>query len=156
MRRGRGSLTVEVVALLIALLPLFFLLFDIILVFAGYQTNQTFCRDAARAASQVQPPANGLQTAGVVFDRASQICRDGQLNMVRGLLQGPFLESVEVRDYAPPGPFGGSYSGTVLVTTRMTVNIPASIPGLIPPQVQLRGVSSFPLTGSSESTIIVN
>src|SRR5690606_23695523 len=148
----KGSLTIEVAVALLALVPIFILFFDLLIVFAGYQTNQTYCRDAARAASQVQPPNDGPQTTGVTTQRANQICTDGR-NTLGGYFTGPFLETVAVTGYAPPGPFGGPYTGTVQVETRLQVKVPASVPGLIPEMVEVRGVSTFPLTGTAPSTV---
>ncbi len=155
MKRRRGSVSAEIIVCFIALIPIFFLLFDLIIVFAGYQTNQTFSRDAARAASLLMPPKQGVQTEGPLFLRASQICANGR-NMVKGYLSGPFLEGVEVFNFVPPGPFGGTYSGTVTVRTSLRVKVPASIPGLIPEFVMVKGVSTFPLTGVVQSKVLVN
>jgi hypothetical protein len=154
MRKRRGSVTAEIAVGLIALIPVFILFFDLIIVFAGYQTNQNYSRDAARAASLLQPLNNGAQSEGAIFQRAEQICANGR-DTLGGYFEGPFLERVNVDGYVAPGPFGGPYSGTVQVETRLTVKVPASIPGLIPASIELRGVSTFPCTGTAQSTIVV-
>lgn len=157
MRAQNGSWTVEAFASLLVIIPICLLLFNIIVVFIGHQTNQTFSRDAARAASMVRPNASGPQApTETMWIRANQICTDGRTNIVKGYFYGPELGAVEVRDYAPVGPFGGSYSGSVNVTTNLRVTIPASIPNVIPRTIWLKSTSSFPLTGSSESTVLVN
>jgi hypothetical protein len=157
MRARKGSWTVEAFASLLVIIPVCLLLFNVIVVFVGHQTNQTFSRDAARAASLVRPDASGPQAATAqTWIKANQICTDGRTNMVRGYFSGPDLAGVEVRNYTPAGPFGGSYSGTVHVTTNLRVNIPASIPNVIPETILLQSTSSFPLTGSSESVIVPN
>ncbi|MBP7861613.1 hypothetical protein KA183_08015 [bacterium] len=155
MRKRAGSVSAEIIVCFIALFPIFFLIFDLIIVYAGYQTNQTFSRDAARAASLLLPPKQGKQTDGPLFLRASQICANGR-NMVKGYLSGPFLENIEVMNFTPPGPFGGTYSGTVTVRTTLQVKVPAAIPGLIPEMVTVKGVSTFPLTGVVQSSVIVH
>ncbi len=155
MKRCKGSVSAEIIICFIALIPIFFLIFDLIIVYAGYQTNQTFSRDAARAASLLLPPKQGPQTEGPLFLRASQICANGR-NMVKGYLSGPFLDNIEVMNFTPPGPFGGTYSGTVTVRTTLRVKVPAAIPGLIPETVTVKGVSTFPLTGVVQSTVTVH
>jgi hypothetical protein len=153
-RRHRAQSLVETMAGLIVIIPVFLCLFDIVMVYIGYNTNLTACRDACRAASTADPPANtanGDKTAGnAFFDRAQSIC-DSLKQAEGGYVKGPNLDKVTVTNFVDPGPLGGNYQGNVSVTTSIVVRLPASIPKISPETIPISTSNTFPLTSSKNT-----
>jgi hypothetical protein len=139
---------------LIVIIPVFICLFDIMMVYIGYNTNLTACRDACRAASMADPPAgtaDGDKNAGnAFFDRAKSIC-DSLKQAESSYVVGPVLDKVTVADFVDPGVLGGNYKGNVSVTTSIVVRLPASIPHVTPETIPIKTSNTFPLTSSKDA-----
>jgi hypothetical protein len=156
-QRVGGQASIETLAGFIVLIPVFMVLFDLVIIFIGYQQNAAVCRDAARAASIAQPAsgdASGVVGSGSpIFQRAKTIVDNVKSDGSKGYFTGPTIKEVRLADYTAPGAFGGAYTGNVLVTTTIDIRLPVAIPNLTPETVTFDTTSSFPMTGTVQSTV---
>lgn len=149
----RGQVTVETIAGLMVLIPIFLALYDCIVVLLAFTFNEDACRNAARAASTVTATSSALaQTAAQ--DRANSIIKNrekryAQTKMPNGdpFIEGPKLKTCTISNFKAPDEFGGPIGGTVSVQTEVKVNLPVAIAGVTPTNVTFLASSAFPLTG---------
>jgi hypothetical protein len=138
-RASQAQSTIELMAGLMILLPLFLAALDITIIIVANQVNDNACRDAARVA------ANGRPTADETTSRAELVLR--RASQSSGYIHGPTLISVTPVDIKPPSAnFGGSYQGNVRVETKVTVNLPVPIPGLLPAIQEFYASQEYPVT----------
>ncbi|MBN9397170.1 MAG: pilus assembly protein [Candidatus Melainabacteria bacterium] len=150
-RRSRGSQLVELSAGLLVLIPLFFAIIDLIVFYLAATLNDNACRDAARAASVVQPIAADavgvLPDASPIKQRAASVVT--KMQHLDGYIIGPRVVQVSLsNDFKRPSNLliGGNYEGSVEVRTQVDYKLPASIPGVLPQQMPINSQHSFPLT----------
>ncbi len=147
---------------LLFFIPIMLALYDLMMVFVGYNVNQSACRDAARAAATVgtgpgrtgtftlSPADPPYRKAEDIIERANK--RSGENNPI----VGPNLERVTATVLvAPRLNFGGSYEGTVTVATSARVILPVRLPDFIPaPQfVDISAQNTFPITATEETNL---
>ncbi|HMW90847.1 MAG TPA: pilus assembly protein [Candidatus Obscuribacter sp.] len=150
-RLGRGQQLVELAAGLLVLIPIFLLIIDMVVFYLAATLNDNACRDAARAASVVQPvTADGsgnLPASSPIRQRADSVVR--KMQHLDGYIIGPRLVNVSLSpDFKRPTNLllGGNFEGSVEVRTQVDYKLPATIPGILPQQVTLTSQQSFPLT----------
>lgn len=159
-RKARGQQLIEISVALLALIPIFLMLYDICVVFLVTNYNDGVARDAARAASAVEPvgvntPGNFPLAGGPNFDRADRIVRLAR-NRVGGYITNMQVDAansrLEVSAPIPDGFQGGQYNGVVTVRTLVTFNLPVSFLGIVPAQQTMRAEARFPLTAQRTGT----
>ena len=152
-RRSSGQHIIELMAGLMALIPVIMVLIDIAIILTAVNINDSVCRDAARAAAQGDPEPTGgdpgpiARAQAVVDQRQSQI--GGYITKIE-LLPAPDSKVVVVT--SPDPTYGGSYTGNVTVVTKIHVKVPASLPGLVPDHVDLSSRQTFPITFQRPNT----
>lgn len=160
-RSDKAQAIAETAAGLIALIPVFLVILDLVVVYMGYNANVSAARDAARAASSCIPET-GLKDGSKVVGDGSPLYQRAKsvvdsLKSTEGYLFGPELKSekpITLTDFSRPNEvYGGQFRGTVNVCTHVRVNLPVSIPGCTPGFVDLDAEASMPLTSVAESTI---
>lgn len=131
-RNARAQSTVELMAGLIAVIPIFLLLVDLGALMLSSSVNDNLAKQAARAAaSQKAAPTGDPQgAAGTVIDKL--------LGATRTASNGIFLK-VEAMDAAQTTPaplpagkncdYDAAIPGNVVATTRLTVAIPITLVG---------------------------
>ncbi len=158
-RNAEGQQLVELAVGLIALVPIFLLIVDLIVFYLAATLNDNACRDAARAASVVAPiTADGvgiLPASSPIRQRANSIVT--KMQHLDGYIIGPRLVQVSLsNDFKRPSNLllGGNYEGSVEVRTQIDYKLPATIPGILPAQVPLTSQQSFPLTAVMAPQIV--
>ncbi len=152
-RTGRrsGQQLVELAAGLLVLIPIFLLIIDVVVFYLAATLNDNACRDAARAASVIEPVASdssgNLSGSSPIRQRAASVVT--KMQHLDGYIIGPRLQTVSLSsDFKRPSNaiMGGNFEGSVEVTTQVDYRLPATIPGILPAQVTLTSRQSFPLT----------
>lgn len=158
-RNGEGQQLIELAAGLIVLIPIFLIIIDLIVFFLAATLNDNACRDAARAASVVQPisadTSGTLPASSPIRQRANSVVT--KMQHLEGYIIGPRLVQVSLSgDFKRPTNqlLGGNFEGSVEVRTQVDYKLPASIPGLLPAQVPLTSQQSFPLTAVMAPQIV--
>ncbi len=158
-RSIEGQQLVELAAGLIVLIPIFLLIVDLIVFYLAATLNDNACRDAARAASVIQPiaadGAGALPASSPIRQRANSVVT--KMQHLDGYIIGPRLVQVSLsNDFKRPTNMllGGSFEGRVEVRTQIDYTLPATIPGILPAQVPLTSQQSFPLTAVMAPQIV--
>jgi hypothetical protein len=139
LRTTRSQSTVELVAGLIVIIPAILVLIDISVIILGATTNDTICRDAARAAAAGQPGKLEVCTDRVVaaseqpYQRARAVVK--RVCQTAGAVRvSPDITVTEsVRAPVPVSPWGGAVDGEVTVETTVTIYPPFLLSGVVGP-----------------------
>jgi len=143
-RANSGQSIVELVAGLIALIPVIMALLDIAVVYSGISLNDSICRDAARVAA-AGDPTNTTQ----MMNRATQVIKNVYKPggyVVLNTTPKQVIIDPSIPFVAPNPTTGGTYNGNILVQTEVTVNLPASVPNITPSQLVFDSQASYPIT----------
>ena len=161
-RRRKGQVTIEALAGLIALIPVFMVLFDIMMMYVGYNQNVSACRDAARAASNADltgaedaaiPASGNVPNDSDLRTRATRVLANMKQS-TGGYFTGPDIKTMTVQGFTrPDADFGGQYGGTLTLVTTINIRLPVSIPHVTPDTVSFDSSTSFPITGNASSTV---
>lgn len=114
---NRGQSIIELVCGLIILVPLTLVLFDLAAIVLCVQTNDSTCRDAARAAASGPPDTSMQSRAQAVVARANN--RTGGVMVSNYKLINVNSSAGTISNVIQT--YGGAVSGTVTVTTSVDV-----------------------------------
>lgn len=156
-KRNSGSSAVELVAGIIVLIPVFFFILDVGVCIMAAMTNDTICREAARAAAGGRPEnfSNGSGAAlnKDSLDRAKQLVKNsktgGYISKLKLIEENSHTYWTGEKDPSVPRPDkqgGGPWGGQYWVTTEVVVSLPASVPNILPSSCTFQSRQAFPMT----------
>lgn len=127
-RRRSAQSTVELVAGIMAVIPIFLFLIDLGVMMLSSATNDSLCKQAARAAGNQATAGAANTAAGAVIDKL--------LGTGRTASSGIFRQIETMDDGTPPANpnaqncvYGGaSHPNNVVVTTRLSICLPVPFP----------------------------
>lgn len=163
IRKKSGQELIELAAGLMVLVPIFLVIYDMYVVYMISNLNDAVARDAARAASAVEPNVNApvneqVIAAGPNFDRADRVVRLAR-NRGGGYITNIALDPAQTTltvTNVPDQFLGGQWVGSLKVRTVTTFNLPVNFAGIIPAQQTLRAEARFPLTSQRIGTARMN
>lgn len=111
-----GTSIIELCFALLLAIPVFLTVFDFAMFAIGSQFNDKACREAARLAASGDPNSAAARASSVILeanDRKMGIIADLRLISVENTASAADIKSAQLN--------GGSFNGTVTVTTAVTV-----------------------------------